>query len=500
MSLTIFHLNKENAKSSSERMIMKCTNVIQQDNKDSDDDNQDTTEMLIKNEPNDHQHSMYDRSDRISSGPVSTNASNSSETSECENRLYTCDDCGKSFQTSSGLKQHRNIHSSVKPWKCEFCTKSYTQFSNLCRHKRSHSNARTQVECKGCGQSFQNHVALNKHRSSCKERHISSTIVPSTFAALLPFIDASSILNRTKTVETSSSPNEPIDLTKSYKRARELVDDQPIDYSVIHKRNDFDAQHSSHVFGNEKPEKKLKKEEENYYEQQINDEDGADDDDDDDDDNSISSENKKLKGFSDHRPLTPVSSSSSPQTISSLEKKAFLSTNDATIIRKILIVVCFFVLREQPYVCKFCNRSFSISSNLQRHIRNIHKRERPFRCMHCDKCFGQQTNLDRHMKKHLSQSSPSSSLLAQYERNATSSSSTQVPFLSSMSLASFNPNPNENLPQNSTDDDESSELSEEDEDDEEIDVEEDDDDLETNSLSIEDADDIGQQHATSSST
>jgi hypothetical protein len=47
------------------------------------------------------------------------NTSNSSETSECENRLYTCSDCGKSFQTSSGLKQHRNIHSSIKPWKCE---------------------------------------------------------------------------------------------------------------------------------------------------------------------------------------------------------------------------------------------------------------------------------------------------------------------------------------------------------------------------------------------
>ena len=50
------------------------------------------------------------------------NTSNSSETSECENRLYTCNDCGKGFQTSSGLKQHRNIHSSVKPWKCEVRT------------------------------------------------------------------------------------------------------------------------------------------------------------------------------------------------------------------------------------------------------------------------------------------------------------------------------------------------------------------------------------------
>ena len=66
---------------------------------------------------------MYDRTDMIINGTITKNvngnASNSSETSECENRLYSCTDCGKSFQTSSGLKQHRNIHSSIKPWKCE---------------------------------------------------------------------------------------------------------------------------------------------------------------------------------------------------------------------------------------------------------------------------------------------------------------------------------------------------------------------------------------------
>jgi hypothetical protein len=57
------------------------------------------------------------------------NTSNSSETSECENRLYTCNDCGKGFQTSSGLKQHRNIHSSIKPWKCEVSTNKSLVFS-----------------------------------------------------------------------------------------------------------------------------------------------------------------------------------------------------------------------------------------------------------------------------------------------------------------------------------------------------------------------------------
>lgn len=55
---------------------------------------------------------------------------------------------------------------------------------------------------------------------------------------------------------------------------------------------------------------------------------------------------------------------------------------------------------EQPYKCKYCERSFSISSNLQRHVRNIHNKEKPFKCHICDRCFGQQTNLDRHLMKH----------------------------------------------------------------------------------------------------
>ena len=29
--------------------------------------------------------------------------------------------------------------------------------------------------------------------------------------------------------------------------------------------------------------------------------------------------------------------------------------------------------------CKYCERSFSISSNLQRHVRNIHNQEKPFK-------------------------------------------------------------------------------------------------------------------------
>ena len=35
-------------------------------------------------------------------------------------RAHACPDCGKTFATSSGLKQHKHIHSTVKPFICKW--------------------------------------------------------------------------------------------------------------------------------------------------------------------------------------------------------------------------------------------------------------------------------------------------------------------------------------------------------------------------------------------
>lgn len=46
------------------------------------------------------------------------NTQNSSG-SDSESRLFACPSCGKTFASSSGLKQHMHIHGSVKPYKCD---------------------------------------------------------------------------------------------------------------------------------------------------------------------------------------------------------------------------------------------------------------------------------------------------------------------------------------------------------------------------------------------
>ncbi|KAJ0174600.1 hypothetical protein K1T71_009708 [Dendrolimus kikuchii] len=82
-------------------------------------------------------------------------------------RSHACPECGKTFATSSGLKQHTHIHSSVKPFQCQVCFKAYTQFSNLCRHKRMHVACRATNECVKCGQFFSSYASLTKHKRFC---------------------------------------------------------------------------------------------------------------------------------------------------------------------------------------------------------------------------------------------------------------------------------------------------------------------------------------------
>ena len=53
-----------------------------------------------------------------------------------------CGECGRKFNTPSGLKQHSHVHKTDKPHVCEICDRKYTKRSNLSRHQRL-TNCRT---------------------------------------------------------------------------------------------------------------------------------------------------------------------------------------------------------------------------------------------------------------------------------------------------------------------------------------------------------------------
>lgn len=116
-------------------------------------------------------------------------------------RAFPCIECGKTFATESGRKQHTHIHSSIKPFQCEVCFKAYTQFSNLCRHKRMHVDCRTQIKCQKCGQSFSTVTSLSKHKRFC-DTSAGAQTTSNTHSQLLKSVGSLS----SSVIHTSPSP------------------------------------------------------------------------------------------------------------------------------------------------------------------------------------------------------------------------------------------------------------------------------------------------------
>uniref|UniRef100_A0A8C9EJ61 C2H2-type domain-containing protein n=1 Tax=Pavo cristatus TaxID=9049 RepID=A0A8C9EJ61_PAVCR len=93
--------------------------------------------------------------------------------SHSEEREYKCDQCPKAFNWKSNLIRHQMSHDSGKHYECENCAKQvFTDPSNLQRHIRSqHVGARAHA-CPECGKTFATSSGLKQHK------HIHSSVKP----------------------------------------------------------------------------------------------------------------------------------------------------------------------------------------------------------------------------------------------------------------------------------------------------------------------------------
>ncbi|XP_032302536.1 histone-lysine N-methyltransferase MECOM isoform X8 [Coturnix japonica] len=394
--------------------------------------------------------------------------------SHSEEREYKCDQCPKAFNWKSNLIRHQMSHDSGKHYECENCAKQvFTDPSNLQRHIRSqHVGARAHA-CPECGKTFATSSGLKQHK------HIHSSVKPfiSFSQSMYPFPDRDlrplplkvepQSPSELKKIPKGSSES-PFDLTTKRKEEKPVTpipskpaappaasQDQPLDLSMGSRSRASSTKQAeprkNHVFGEKKggdleqrktseaslqharptpffmdpiyrvEKRKLTDPLEALKEKYLRPSPGflfhpqfqlpdqriwmsA-----------IENMAEKLENFSALKPEANEMIQSMP---SMFNFRAPPSALPETLLRKgkerYTCRYCGKIfprsanltrhLRthtgEQPYRCKYCDRSFSISSNLQRHVRNIHNKEKPFKCHLCDRCFGQQTNLDRHLKKH----------------------------------------------------------------------------------------------------
>ncbi|KAM9126954.1 histone-lysine N-methyltransferase MECOM isoform 4-T5 [Pangshura tecta] len=394
--------------------------------------------------------------------------------SHTEEREYKCDQCPKAFNWKSNLIRHQMSHDSGKHYECENCAKQvFTDPSNLQRHIRSqHVGARAHA-CPECGKTFATSSGLKQHK------HIHSSVKPfiSFSQSMYPFPDRD--LRPLPLKMEPQSPSEvkkipkgsaesPFDLTTKRKEEKPVTSitskpaapsvtsqDQPLDLSMGSRSRASGAKQAeprkNHVFGEKKggdletrkatdaslqharptpffmdpiyrvEKRKLTDPLEALKEKYLRPSPGflfhpqfqlpdqrtwmsA-----------IENMAEKLESFSTLKPeaselIQSVPSmfnfrappSALPENLLRKGKERYTCRYCGKIFPRSANLTRHLRTHtgEQPYRCKYCDRSFSISSNLQRHVRNIHNKEKPFKCHLCDRCFGQQTNLDRHLKKH----------------------------------------------------------------------------------------------------
>ncbi|XP_044198920.1 zinc finger protein 154-like isoform X1 [Thunnus albacares] len=248
----------------------------------------------------------------------------------------TCLECGKTFASSSNLKNHRYVHSSERPFKCTQCEKTYKSPKDLNQHFLIHSNSGAlSFACSLCEKKFRSHSSLTVHlRRHNGERPFACSYCDKKFLT-------NSVLKSHMRIHTGERPYA---CTFCDKKFTQLYP------RTVHLR----------MHMKEKP----------YLCSTCG--------------MSFCSSGALLVHSRTHTGERPHQCESCGKSFASAAQ---------------LIVHRRYHTGERPYPCSQCDKSFHCSSGLKKHMRT-HTGEKPHQCLTCHKTFSQKSNMKIHLKVH----------------------------------------------------------------------------------------------------
>ncbi|XP_075698125.1 uncharacterized protein LOC142663401 [Rhinoderma darwinii] len=302
--------------------------------------------------------------------------------------MFSCSECGESFEDVSQLEEHQVIHEGEKPFSCTECGKSFRFEALLELHWGSHITA---ISCPECGESFASQSLLNHH---LKIHAGANDSICSECGKEFP--SRSQLVDHYRT-HTGEKPYMCPDCGKYFRRKAHVVR-----HRKIHKGNKpFSCLECGKCFEN--PEflerhAKMHKKKRPYVCAQCG-----------------KSYTKKSHLARHQRTHTRQTAHTCPRCGDSFQYPALLSqhmklhtgktdlecpccektfTSDMALLKHQKIHS-----KEKSFICVECGKSFTFYSHFMRH-QTSHTGEKPFECPECGKRFTRESHLVRHRRLH----------------------------------------------------------------------------------------------------